>query len=67
MHSWPKTISATCSSFPCWAGPASWRSTARVIAGLSATDPWDLSKAQTIGRQKIRRIARFFKTYRARL
>jgi len=32
------------------------------IAGLSATDPWDLSKAQTIGRQKIRRIARFFKT-----
>ena len=33
------------------------------IAGLSATNPWDLSKAQTIGRQKIRRIARFFKTY----
>jgi len=32
------------------------------IAGLSATDPWDLSKAQTIGRQKIRRIAKFFKT-----
>ena len=32
------------------------------IAGLSATDAWDLSKAQTIGRQKIRRIARFFKT-----
>ena len=31
------------------------------IAGLSATDPWDLSQAQTIGRQKIRRIARFFK------
>jgi hypothetical protein len=33
------------------------------ISGLSATDAWDLSKAQTIGRQKIRRIARFFKTY----
>ena len=32
------------------------------IAGLSATDAWDLSKAQTIGRQKIRRIARFFQT-----
>lgn len=32
------------------------------IAGLSATDAWDLSQAQTIGRQKIRRIARFFKT-----
>ena len=32
------------------------------IAGLSATDAWDLSRAQTIGRQKIRRIARFFKT-----
>jgi len=31
------------------------------IAGLSATDAWDLSEAQTIGRQKIRRIARFFK------
>ena len=31
------------------------------IAGLSATDAWDLSKAQTVGRQKIRRIARFFK------
>lgn len=33
------------------------------LAGLSATDAWDLSKAQTIGRQKIRRIARFFKTF----
>jgi hypothetical protein len=33
------------------------------IAGLSATDAWDLSQAQTIGRQKIRRIARFFKAY----
>ena len=33
------------------------------IAGLSATDPWDLSRAQTIGRQKIRRIAKFFKSY----
>ena len=33
------------------------------IAGLSATDPWDLSKAQTIGRQKIRRISKFFKTF----
>ncbi len=33
------------------------------IAGLSATDAWDLSRAQTIGRQKIRRIARFFKTH----
>ena len=33
------------------------------IAGLSATDPWDLSKAQTIGRQKIRRISQFFKTF----
>ncbi len=32
------------------------------IAGLSSTDAWDLSKAQTVGRQKIRRIARFFKT-----
>ncbi len=33
------------------------------LAGLSATDAWDLSRAQTIGRQKIRRIARFFKTF----
>lgn len=33
------------------------------LAGLSATDAWDLSRAQTIGRQKIRRIARFFQTY----
>ncbi len=33
------------------------------ISGLSATDAWDLSKAQTVGRQKIRRIARFFKSY----
>ena len=33
------------------------------ISGLSSTDAWDLSKAQTIGRQKIRRIARFFKTF----
>lgn len=33
------------------------------IAGLSATDAWDLSKAQQIGRQKIRRIAAFFKRY----
>ena len=33
------------------------------IAGLSATDAWDLSKAQTVGRQKIRRIARFFQSY----
>jgi hypothetical protein len=33
------------------------------ISGLSATDAWDLSKAQTIGRQKIRRISHFFKTY----
>lgn len=33
------------------------------ISGLSATDAWDLSKAQTVGRQKIRRIARFFKAY----
>ena len=32
-------------------------------AGLSATDAWDLSRAQTVGRQKIRRIARFFKTF----
>ena len=31
------------------------------IAGLSATDAWDLSQAQTVGRQKIRRIASFFK------
>ena len=33
------------------------------IAGLSATDAWDLSRAQTVGRQKIRRIAAFFKAY----
>ena len=33
------------------------------ISGLSATDAWDLSRAQIIGRQKIRRISRFFKTY----
>ena len=33
------------------------------IAGLNATDPWDLTKAQQIGRQKIRRIANFFKKY----
>ena len=33
------------------------------ISGLCATDASDLSKAQTIGRQKIRRISRFFKTY----
>ncbi|MDQ2798980.1 MAG: FAD-dependent oxidoreductase [Armatimonadota bacterium] len=33
------------------------------ISGLSATDAWDLSQAQTIGRQKIRRIARFFKIF----
>ena len=33
------------------------------LAGLSATDPWDLSRAQTIGRQKIRRISKFFKTW----
>ncbi len=32
------------------------------ISGLSSTDAWDLSRAQTVGRQKIRRIARFFKT-----
>ena len=33
------------------------------ISGLSATDAWDLSTAQTVGRQKIRRIARFFKSH----
>src|SRR6185312_14068745 len=33
------------------------------IAGLSATSAWDLSRAQQIGRQKIRRIAAFFKQY----
>ena len=33
------------------------------IAGLSATSAWDLSLAQQIGRQKIRRIAAFFKRY----
>ncbi|MGO8673201.1 MAG: FAD-dependent oxidoreductase [Capsulimonadaceae bacterium] len=33
------------------------------IAGLSATDPWDLTRAQQIGRRKIRRIAAFFKQY----
>jgi hypothetical protein len=33
------------------------------ISGLCATDARDLSKAQTIGRQKIRRISKFFKTY----
>jgi hypothetical protein len=33
------------------------------IAGLSATDAWDLSKAHQIGRKKIRRIAAFFKKY----
>jgi hypothetical protein len=33
------------------------------IAGLNATDAWDLSRAQTIGRQKIRRIARFFRQF----
>jgi len=33
------------------------------IAGLKATDAWDLSRAQTIGRRKIRRIAAFFKQY----
>jgi len=33
------------------------------IAGLKSTDAWDLSKAQLIGRQKIRRIATFFKRY----
>ena len=33
------------------------------ISGLSSTDAWDLSQAQTIGRQKIRRIANFFKSY----
>lgn len=32
------------------------------LSGLSSTDAWDLSRAQQIGRQKIRRIARFFKT-----
>ncbi|MEO7715587.1 MAG: FAD-dependent oxidoreductase [Capsulimonas sp.] len=33
------------------------------ITGLSATSAWDLSQAQIVGRQKIRRIARFFKEY----
>ena len=33
------------------------------IAGLKSTDAWDLSKAQQIGRKKIRRIAAFFKKY----
>jgi len=33
------------------------------IAGLKSTDAWDLSTAQQIGRQKIRRIATFFKKY----
>ena len=33
------------------------------IAGLNAINPWDLTKAQQIGRQKIRRIANFFKMY----
>lgn len=33
------------------------------ISGLRATDAWDLSKAQQIGRKKIRRIAAFFKEY----
>jgi hypothetical protein len=33
------------------------------LAGYDATDPWDLSRAQQIGRAKIRRIASFFKTY----
>jgi len=33
------------------------------IAGLKSTDAWDLSLAQQIGRQKIRRIAAFFKKY----
>ena len=33
------------------------------IASLNPTDAWDLSLAQQIGRQKIRRIAAFFKKY----
>jgi hypothetical protein len=33
------------------------------ISGLSSTSAWDLSLAQQIGRQKIRRIATFFKKY----
>jgi hypothetical protein len=33
------------------------------ISGLSSTDAWDISRAQQIGRKKIRRIAAFFKQF----
>ncbi len=33
------------------------------LTGLDATNAWDLSRAQTVGRQKIRRLTRFFQTY----
>lgn len=33
------------------------------IAGLNATNPWDLTTAQIVGRKKIHRIFSFFKKY----
>jgi hypothetical protein len=33
------------------------------ISGLSATDAWDLSRAQQVGRRKVQRISQFFRRY----